>query len=380
MIEAVNDKRDTSSSQQSVKTARVLVAASSSGGHLIPALHIMKAIKEAQPGSVVEAIGTGRPLEEKILVENGFTRHVIEAVAIKQRGFLGPVRFILSLPRGVAACVRLFRSFKPDAVVGVGGYVSVLPVVVARCMRIPTWIHEAELQPGLANKFLAYWADRISISFTDTKVRGRARSVCTGHPVRPELKSVARMTVQPGSPKHLLVLGGSQGARGLDEMIPVIGPMLKERGIEVVHQCREENMELVRNSYRACGVAASVVPFIDDMAGAYEWSDVIISRAGASSVAEIACVNRPVIFVPYPFQQGTHQSDNARSLAQAGKAVVIEENQPEFGPRLLKALEGLLTPEGFKSMKMAPYEPRGLGAAQAIAEGVLTLVSDSGTT
>jgi UDP-N-acetylglucosamine--N-acetylmuramyl-(pentapeptide) pyrophosphoryl-undecaprenol N-acetylglucosamine transferase len=137
-------------------------------------------------------------------------------------------------------------------------------------------------------------------------------------------------------------------------------------------------MELVINSYRAANVKASVVSFIDDMAGAYEWSDIIISRAGASSVAEVGAVNRPAIFVPYPFQQGTHQTDNAKALAEAGKALVVEETEPEFGRRLREALTSLLDKEAYRGMKSAPYEPRGLEAAAQIAKGIVDLVGRKG--
>lgn len=357
----------------SSRPLRVLVAASGTGGHLIPALQIMQALQGLQSDAVVEAIGVGKPLEEKVIVANGFVRHIVTAAAIKQRGPFGIVRFIFSLPKGIAGCIGLFRRRQPDVVVGVGGYVSVLPVVVARLMGIPTWIHEAELHLGLANRVLGFFADRISVSFAETKVRGRAKPVFTGHPVRPELRRVDRTGDREGAPSRVLVLGGSQGARGLDTVIPDIAPLLHERGVEVVHQCRAENMELVVNSYRAAKVKASVVPFIEDMAGAYEWSDLIISRAGASSVAEIACVNRPAILVPYPFQQGTHQSDNARSLAKAGKAIVLEETDPKFSSKLVDTLARLLNPVQYREMKSAAFEPRGLGAADSIAQGIVAL-------
>ncbi|MFN4895552.1 MAG: UDP-N-acetylglucosamine--N-acetylmuramyl-(pentapeptide) pyrophosphoryl-undecaprenol N-acetylglucosamine transferase [Pseudomonadota bacterium] len=350
---------------------KVFVAASGSGGHLIPALHIMRAIKAQKPDAKVECIGTGKPLEEKIIVENGFTRHIIKAAAIKQRGILGIIKFIFLLPIGVLQCFALFRRSKPDVVVGVGGYVSVLPVVVARLMGIATWAHEAELHPGLANRVLGYFAATMSTAFAETKIPGRAKVVFTGHPVRPELRDVDRVTLGPDAPKRLLVLGGSQGARGLDQAISDFAPLLHERGIEVVHQCRPENSELVVNAYRAAKVKASVVSFIDDMAGAYSWSDVIISRAGAGSVAEILCVNRPTIFVPYPFQQGTHQTDNASVLASLNKALIVEEGEPEFGKRLREALDTLLSLDTFRAMKEAPCEPRGLDAAESIAKGII---------
>lgn len=355
---------------------RVLVAASGTGGHLIPALHIIRAIKELRPEAVVECIGAGKPLEEKILVGNGLTRHIIRASAIKQRGAFGILKFVSLLPVSFVQCASLFRRFRPDVVVGVGGYVSVLPVVVARLMGIPTWAHEAELHPGLANRVLGYFAATISTAFAETKIRGRAKLVFTGHPVRPELKAVDRMSIREGAPRRLLILGGSQGARGLDQAIVDFGTLLHERGVEVVHQCRPENSELVVNAYRAAKVQASVVSFIDDMAGAYDWSDVIISRAGASSVAEISCVNRPAIFVPYPFQQGTHQTDNARALATQNKALIVEETQPEFGKRLCSALQTILSDEIFRAMKSAPCEPRGLEAADSIAKGIVSAVKD----
>jgi UDP-N-acetylglucosamine--N-acetylmuramyl-(pentapeptide) pyrophosphoryl-undecaprenol N-acetylglucosamine transferase len=356
-----------------VQPLHVLVAASGTGGHLIPALHIMRALKESQPDACVEAIGAGKPLEETVLVANGFVRHVVSAAAIKQRGIIGVLKFALTLPKGVLECRSLFRKRKPDVVVGVGGYVSVLPVLVARLMGIPTWIHEAELHLGLANQLLGFFADRISVSFSETKVRGRAKPVLTGHPVRPELRGVNRESVREGAPQRLLVLGGSQGARGLDTMVTAIGGLLHERGVEVVHQCRNENIELVVNSYRAAKVKASVVPFIEDMAGAYDWSDLIISRAGASSVAEISCVNRPAILVPYPFQQGTHQTDNAHSLEVVGKALVVEETQPNFSSALVAALDQLLDPERYQNMRKTALEPRGLDAASAIAQGIVSL-------
>ena len=327
---------------------------------------------------MVEFIGAGRPLEDKLIVEKGYTRHTIASAGVKRRRLTGVLQFLTRLPKGVFQIRSLYKNFRPDVVVGVGGYVSVLPVIVARCMGIPTWIHEAERNPGLANTVLGYFADRMSTAFVDTKTRGRVKVVHTGHPVREELRTVDRTTIREDAPKHLLILGGSQGARGLDEVVPHLAPVLASRKIEVVHQCRPDSMELVVNSYRAAGIAAHVVSFIDDMAGAYQWSDVIMSRAGASSVAEISCVNRPTIFVPYPFQQGTHQTDNAQVLVDKKKAILVEETQPEFPSRLKDALEKVLTPSIFREMKDISVDVPSTQAAQAIAEGIVGLVKAHG--
>ncbi len=372
---AVNNERSLTESDASrqTKPLRVLVAASGSGGHIIPALHIVRAVRDIDPLAAVEFIGSGRPLEDKLIVGNGFPRHIVRLSGVKNRGIVGALRFAVRVPVATWQISRLFSRFRPDVVLGVGGYASVLPVVLARLFRIPTWIHEAELHPGLANRVLSYFADKISVCFPETDVKGRSEKVVTGHPVRLELANVDSVAVRPDAPSRLLVLGGSQGARGLDEAVPTIAPVVRAHNVEVVHQCRGEHMDLVANSYRAEGVKASVVAFIDDMAGAYSWADVIISRSGASSVAEISCVNRPTVFVPYPFQQGTHQTDNARVLVEQGKALLVEETQPNFPKRLKEALEQVLSRDGFCAMKSAPYQARGLQAATEIARGLLSI-------
>jgi UDP-N-acetylglucosamine--N-acetylmuramyl-(pentapeptide) pyrophosphoryl-undecaprenol N-acetylglucosamine transferase len=356
------------------RAVRVLVAASGSGGHLIPAVHIARAIQERTPHAVIEFIGSGRPLEEKLIDAQGFKRHVVAAAGIKRRRLLGIAEFIARFPKAVSQLRRIYRSFAPDVVVGVGGYVSVLPVIVARVSGIPTWIHEAELHPGLANRTLAHFADWMSLAFAETEIRGRAQREHTGHPVRSELAQVDRDTVRDDAPRRMLVLGGSQGARGIDEALGACTEVLAARKVEVVHQCREENMEKVLNAYKAASIPAHVVSFIDDMTGAYEWADVVVSRAGAGSVAEIACVNRPAIFIPYPFQQGTHQTDNAMTLVSKGKALLVEERDPAFSVRLREAVDRILAPDYFRTLKSAPYEARGLNAARDIAKGILSIV------
>ena len=380
MMSAVSDmsqEKVVASSDESLKASaakpRILIAASSSGGHLIPAVHIAQAVQACAPGAVVEFIGVGKPLEDTLVVKKGFVRHIVSASGVKNRGPIGLLTALIRMPFSFLTLRRLYRRFQPTAVVGVGGYVSVLPVITARMLGIPTWAHEAEKHPGLANRVLAYFSEHFSVAFEGTMLRGWSKVTVTGHPVRPELKKIDREAIPREVPRRLLVIGGSQGARGLDTVVPTLGALFNERGIEVVHQSRPESVGEVTEAYKKVGVTAHVVPFIEDMLGAYEWCDVVISRAGASSVAELACVNRPTIFVPYPHQQGTHQTDNARILVKHEKAYLVEETDPDFPQRLKEALVELLTPTNFLRMKRAAYEPKGLGAAEAIAKGIISL-------
>jgi len=350
---------------------RILIAAGGTGGHLFPALHIARAIQSAAPDAVVEFIGAGRPLEEQVIDRAGFRRRVISTAGVKRRGMRGWVEFAMTLPRAIAQLRCLFREFSPDAVVGVGGYVTVLPVGVAALRRIPTWIHEAELKPGLANRVLAPLVQRISIAFEDAAMPCRRKVLYTGHPVRAGLERVRRTAPRPV--RHLLVLGGSQGAQALDAALIAVAPELRNRGFVVRHQCRRENVVTVAAGYRAAGIEAEVVPFIDDMVGAYEWADLIIGRAGASAVMELEVVNIPAILVPYPFAQGDHQSANAAVLAARGKATIVKEGEG-FPERLQAAIVALAEPARYHEMLVRSETGRSADAAARIAAGIIELI------
>lgn len=362
---------------QTARPLRVLIAASGSGGHLFPALHIARAIVAESSGAVIEFVGSGRPLEAKLIDPHGFKRHVVPITGIKQRGIKGVLDFALAVPRAVWRLGRVLRELRPDVVVGVGGYVSVLPVLLGRLRGIPTWIHEAELKPGLANGFLSLFADKISVAFADAAIKRRSAVVYTGHPVRAGLAEVRRMTPREKL-SRLLVLGGSQGATAIDRVVGEIAPVLAARGIEVWHQCRPENVLAVQRAYTEAGVVARVDSFIDDVSAAFAWSDVVVSRSGASALMETSVVNIPAIFVPYPFAQGNHQRANAEVLVRAGKALLVEEGD-SFADRLGRALGDIFTPERYAAILGAPYEARSVDAAKRIAAGVSALAGRSAT-
>lgn len=354
------------------KIPRILIAAGGTGGHIFPALHVAKAIAELSPGSQVAFIGSGRPLEEKLIDGNGYRRFVLPATRVMQQGLGGVFKFLFSLPSNLAAVRRLFREFKPDVVVGMGGYVSVMPVMVARLSGIPTWIHEAEIAPGLANKLLGIFSTKVSIAFQTTKMLRPRELIYTGHPVRPELAGIAQTPFAP-QPQRLLIIGGSQGARAIDEAFIQLAPELKRMAVIVHHQTRPENVETLRRAYADAGVDASVVPFITDMAEAYRNCDLVVSRAGAGAVFELLVVNRPAIVVPYPFAQGGHQEGNARVLVASGKGILVTEGE-RFPERILGALEVMTDPEKYREMRASHVNLKPLGAAKEIASGVLGLI------
>ena len=359
------------------REVRVLIAASGTGGHLFPAVDIAKALVRRPEPVRVEFIGAGRPLEAAIVDAAGFTRHVIKTVGIKQRGLRGALEFSLTLPGALRRLWRLFSSFRPDAVVGVGGYVSVLPVTMARLRGVPTWIHEAERRPGMANALLARYADKISIAFEDAEVPCRHKAVYTGQPIREIFREIAAERHEVERPRRVLITGGSQGARALDEALLALTDVLRECGVLVRHQCRTENVEKVRAGYRAAGIEAQVEDFIADLPDAYRWCDLVIARAGAATVMELGVVNRPAILVPFPYAQGNHQLRNAEILADAGKAVIVEEGEG-FRERLGAALRELQDSSRYCAMRDRPYRSRSLDAAQAIATGCMALVRRGG--
>jgi UDP-N-acetylglucosamine--N-acetylmuramyl-(pentapeptide) pyrophosphoryl-undecaprenol N-acetylglucosamine transferase len=351
----------------------ILVAASGSGGHIFPAVEIARALRTAAPELRIEFVGSGRPLEEKLIDGAGFHRHLLAVKGVKQGGLRALIGFLVGFPSALHQMSKLIRERQIVAVVGVGGYVSVVPAIAGFLARKSVWVHEAELRPGLANWALSFIATRISTGFETAKMPWWSKNVFTGHPVRPELASVQPVTAQV--PRKILVMGGSQGARGLDYVVPACGELLHHHGVEVVHQCRPESANAVREAYQKSSVAAHVTAFIDDMAGAYGWADAVVSRSGAGSVMELTTVNRPCILVPYPHQQGTHQTDNAMTLVRAGKALLVEEgdDRGDFEQRFRSALEDLLNPARYQKMVRQAASQRNLNAAATIANELLAL-------
>ena len=359
-------------SESNKSTISVLMASGGTGGHVFPGVHIADAIKSAAAADIT-FVGVGRPTEERIITGAGYEHRVIKTVGLKGRGVKGLFQFLLSIPAGLLKTRALFKEKKPDVVIATGGYPSFFPTIVAFFYRIPRWLHEAERKPGLANSVLSLLATRVSLAFEDAAMPFWARTVYTGHPVRSTLLSARKDEPDTETPKKILILGGSQGAGALDKSAEALAPLCKETGIEVWHQCRAGNEEMVQDFYSQHEVAARVVSFIDNVDDAYKWADLIIARSGAGTVSEIAVVNRPTIFVPFPFAQGNHQEANARLLVDQGKALLVKEGD-DFNIRLTDAVRDLLPGETYRAMFRKEAKVSGVSAANTIASGVQQLL------
>lgn len=361
---------------------RLLVAGGGTGGHLFPGLAVAEALLDREPRAAVHFAGTRRGIEARAVPKAGFPLAFIEVGTLKGQGLVGLARTLAGLPSALAQAAGIVRRFDPDLVLGVGGYASGPVVAAAALMRRRTAIMEQNAVPGLTNRWLGRVVDRI---FTSLVVNGGqavfppAKVVRTGNPIRRGFRTVPLRAPAEGEPLHLLVFGGSAGARRInDAIVAALGPLGRLRGrLQVVHQTGEAAHASVETAYRTAGwdaASAEVLPFIDDMAARYAWADLVVCRAGASTVAELTAVGRPALLVPYPFAADDHQEANARALVQAGAAVRLKDADLT-GDRLASEVAALLESPGRRaSMAVAAMRLGDPAAADRVVDEILELV------
>jgi len=305
---------------------RVVIMAGGTGGHVFPALAVAQAL--GARGAAVAWLGTERGLEARLVPAAGLPLHTLPVAGLRGRGVGAWLAAPFRIARAVAAAARLLRSLSPDVVLGMGGYAAGPGGVAAWLLRRPLVIHEQNAIPGLTNRLLAPLARRVLAAFPGAFPEGPKVTV-TGNPVRAEIAALpapaARWAGRTG-PTRLLVLGGSQGARALNEALPAALARLPAAARPAVrHQAGPAHAEAVRAAYARVGVAAEVLPFIEDMAAAYAWADLVVARAGALTVAELAAAGVGALLVPYPHAVDDHQRANARWLERAGAAEIVTE-------------------------------------------------------
>jgi len=314
---------------------RIIVAGGGTGGHLFPGIAVVEELRRRVPGLEVLFVGSPRGIEARVLPERGERVELIDVSPLKGRSAGELLRGLGVLPAALARATALLRRERPDVVLGVGGYASGPMLLAAATLGIPTAVLEQNARVGLTNKLLGRVVGRAYVTFPETAASFRAgRAHVCGNPVRRAFvdAALAAMADPDGfeaRARRIFVLGGSQGAKVLNETVPeaIARAGIAERGIEVLHQTGAAMRDEVQARYDALGIKAEVVPFIDDMARAYASAAFVIARAGATTIAELCAVGRPSILVPYRHASDDHQGKNAEALARVGAALAIREDE-----------------------------------------------------
>ena len=352
---------------------RVILAGGGTGGHVIPALAIAHQLKKQYSAELL-FIGTARGIENRLVPAAGFELRLVKVGALNRVSLATRWRTLVDLPRSIWEAGRMLQDFDADVVIGVGGYASGPAMAAAIRRGTPTLAFEPNVVPGLANRVFARWVSAAAVHFAET-CRYFPNCRVTGVPVRAAFFQISRRP--PGPAPTLLVFGGSQGARAINEAMIESLPGLRERtpSLRIVHQTGERDFERVRAAYVETGISGEVHKFIDDMPAVFARADLLVCRSGASTVAEITAAGKPAIFVPFPHAADDHQNVNARALERAGAAVVVEESKLEAA-YLVDTIAALISDPGrLQEMSSAARSLAHPRAVEEIAEMVRELAA-----
>ena len=350
---------------------RALIAAGGTGGHIYPGLAVAGEIMRRDPASVVRFVGTARGLENRLVPKAAFELSIIESAGLKNVGLAGKLRGLTLLPKSFVAARRVIRDFRPDIVIGAGGYVSGPVLLAAALMRLPTVVMDSNALPGWTNRVLARFVDRAAVSFPEALAHFRGKGVLTGNPVRQQFFEIP---AKPRDPARfsLLVFGGSQGARAINEAMIATLPLLgAQKGlVHITHQTGEADFERIRRRYEAASwsEAADVKRYIDDMTNEFANADLIICRAGATTSAELVAAGKAAIMIPFPLAADDHQRKNAEALQSAGAARMILQRDLT-GDRLAGEISSLIgSPDEIDRMETASRKLARRDAAAAAVD------------
>jgi UDP-N-acetylglucosamine--N-acetylmuramyl-(pentapeptide) pyrophosphoryl-undecaprenol N-acetylglucosamine transferase len=359
----------------------IVIAAGGTGGHLYPAIALAQEFLRRDPMTRILFVGTTRGLESKVLAHEGFELALINAKPIMGRGPADVLRGLFAMPVSLWQCRAILRRTHADLVIGVGGYTSPMMIMAAAFAGVPRVILEPNAHPGLANKAVGPFVQRVFLAFASAAgsfKAGRVRVV--GTPIRRDFlaKAVSASVALTTDRRHVLVCGGSQGAKAINSAaIEGLPDLLRQRPtITVTHQTGELDHERVREAYRRAGVSVEVVPFLYDMPAAITAADLVVARAGAMTVAELTTCGKPAVLVPLPTAIYDHQAKNAKVMEDAGAAVVIPQDALS-GARLVQVLTGVLdNPDRMRAMGAASLSLRRMDAAETIVRECYALVGD----
>ncbi|MBN1548632.1 MAG: undecaprenyldiphospho-muramoylpentapeptide beta-N-acetylglucosaminyltransferase, partial [Syntrophaceae bacterium] len=306
----------------------IIIAGGGTGGHLFPGIAVAEEILKRDRNNRVLFVGTERGIEKRVLPGLGYDLALIDVAGIKGKGLAGTLAAMAKLPRSFLQSVGIIRSFRPDLVLGVGGYASGPAVLIAHLMGVKTAVAEQNAFPGITNRILSRFVDRIFLTFPDTEDRfPKKKSLYTGNPIRAAFLSELAAPPKKEQKFTLLIFGGSQGAHAINRAALAALDRLVEikNNLHIIHQTGTADFEEVSSTYRGRGFDAEVHTFIMDMPRVYGRANLLVCRAGATSIAELTASGRAAILIPYPYAANDHQTKNAEVLVRAGAAEMILE-------------------------------------------------------
>jgi UDP-N-acetylglucosamine--N-acetylmuramyl-(pentapeptide) pyrophosphoryl-undecaprenol N-acetylglucosamine transferase len=306
----------------------IMIAAGGTGGHVYPGLAVARALIEQ--GIPVVWMGTRKGLESRIIPEADIPMTYLSVTGLRGKGMGTLLLAPFKLAKALIQSISIMMEYKPAAVLGMGGFVAGPGGLVAALMGKPLVIHEQNAVSGMTNKLLSKVAKEVLEGFPGTFPKSE-KNTAVGNPVRMDIAAIPapeiRLQDRDGA-FRLLVVGGSLGAMALNEIVPKALALLPSGvSVEVVHQAGKKTLDVAEHVYEKNGVQAHIVPFIEDMAGAYEWADLIICRAGALTIAEVSAAGLASVLVPYPYAVDDHQTENARYLAEQGAAILTQQSE-----------------------------------------------------
>jgi UDP-N-acetylglucosamine--N-acetylmuramyl-(pentapeptide) pyrophosphoryl-undecaprenol N-acetylglucosamine transferase len=307
---------------------RIIIVGGGTGGHLYPGIAVAQELRRWDPRARIMFIGSRGGMEREIVAREGYRYFEIDASGLVRRRVREQLTALVQLMQGFAQAVQVLRRVQPQVVLGLGSYVSAPVMLAAGLLGIPRLIHEQNVLPGLTNRLLGHLVTRVAVSFEESLARfPKGKAVLTGNPVRPQFLEVQRRPHEPNGRFHVLAFGGSRGAHRLNQTMLEALPLVADvwESLWVVHQTGEHDFPLVQKTYDEGRFPGVVQAYIEAMAAAYAAADLVVSRAGATTIAELTVTGRPAILVPFPFAANRHQDHNACIMALAGAAEVVQD-------------------------------------------------------
>ena len=352
--------------------SKVLIAGGGTGGHIFPGIAIAKELEKRHPKVEVRFVGTGRDLEKNILRDAGYNLSLLPISGLRGVKGINLIKGFFKIPASIWVAWRLISQFQPNIVIGVGGYSSGPPVLVASLLGIPVLLQEPNAYPGITNRLLIRFSQKIAIAFPECTKFFKEKAVLTGNPVRVEFCSSIEPTSLP--PLVILIFGGSQGSGPLNEAVinalKFLQPYFNE--LSFIHQTGEKDYQRVLSCYRSAGIQALVQPFFTDMSCQFKKAHLILCRSGATTLSELTVAGKASLLVPFGGATDNHQQHNAESLAANGAAEVISQDYLD-GCFLAKRIKYyLLNPDQIKRME---EKSRRMGQPKA-AQKIVDLIGD----